>query len=85
MNYHISSYKTVILYFITYYIFISFCSSVKNFFILVRLINSFFIQYVISIINLWVFFFFFLHIQIVKQELLTTEFLCPFDISSSVF
>ena len=58
MNYHISSCKTVILYFIIYYIFISFCSSVKNFFILVRLMNSFFIQYVISIINLWVFFFF---------------------------
>ena len=68
MSYRISSCKTVILYFIIYCIFISFYSSVKNFFILVRLMNSFFIQYVISIINLWGCFF--LHIQIVKQELL---------------
>ena len=58
MSYHISSCKTVILYFIIYCIFISFYSSVKNFIVLVRLMNYFFIQYVISTINLWVFFFY---------------------------
>ena len=58
MSYRISSCKTVILYFIIYCIFISFYSSVKNFIVLVRLMNYFFIQYVISTINLWVFFFY---------------------------
>ena len=82
MSYHISSCKTVILYFIIYCIFISFYSSVKNFIVLVRLMNYFFIQYVISTINLWVFFFTYSNCQ---AGALKTEFLCPFDISSSVF
>lgn len=78
VSYHIGSCKTD---FIIFYTFISLYSSVKkNIPILLRLMNFFYSAY-----HNLLLIFGFLKYSNCQARALTEEFLCPFDISSSVF